>query len=284
MRKSLVRKGLHLLGSKFDAISLSKAEGTEKKVYQIISEIRQSRWSSEEEDSLKKIERLRTFYSTNSDEIFIEDFGAGSSTDNRTDEQMNRGTGKRGRVSEVYKSASSSPKEGKLVFKILRTYKPKNCFELGTCLGISAAYGIEALRLNATNGMYTTFEGSSENVKWAQSSLERFSFTDFKIVEGRFQDTLPTSLKNNDDIDFVFIDGHHDEKATVNYFELFYPNLSQKAIIVFDDINWSKGMRRAWKTIKKDHRIAWTVSNYFRGICYIDKQSKVKKRDYRVWF
>jgi predicted O-methyltransferase YrrM len=284
MRKSLIRKGLHFLSSKFDTFALSKADGKEKFIHQIVTEIKRSQWSDKEIEALKKINELRVFYSENSKKISIKDFGAGSSTDTRTDEQMSYGSDKTKTVSEVYDSASSSKKEGEFMFKIIRAYKPKKCFELGTCLGVSAAYGTEALRLNEDNGVYITFEGSSENVKLAQTSLNKFLFNGVEVVEGRFEYTLPEHLKENDDIDFAFIDGHHDENATIKYFEMFYNNLSQKAILIFDDINWSKGMRKAWIKIKKDKRIEFTISNYFRGICYIDKESKRKKRNYKIWF
>ena len=283
MGKNIIRKGLHLLNSKFDAIALGKANGEENIIHQIINEIKQTHWTDEEKKAFEKIETLRVFYSRNSNEIFIKDFGFGSSNDCRTNEQMKQGIGKTTIISKVYQSASSSKKEGEFMFKVIRAYQPKKCFELGTCLGVSAAYGTEALRLNKDNGVYITFEGASELVKLAESTLEKFSFTNFTIVEGKFDDTLPQYIAENN-IDFAFIDGHHDEEATIKYFEMFYNNLSQKAILIFDDINWSKGMRKAWRTIKKDKRITWTVNNYFRGICYIDKENKRKKRNYRVWF
>jgi predicted O-methyltransferase YrrM len=284
MRKNIIGKGLHLLNSKFDMVRLGKANKEEGIIHQIINEIKQADWTDEEEKAFEKIEALRVFYSKNSNEIFIKDFGSGSSSDSRTVEQMKQGKVKTTTVSQVYQSASSSKKEGAFMFKIIRAYKLKKCFELGTCLGMSTAYGTEALRLNEGNNTYITFEGAPELAKLAESSLKEFSFSNFTIVKGKFEDTLNQYIAENNDIDFAFIDGHHDEKATIKYFELFYQNLSQKAILIFDDINWSRGMQKAWRMIKKDKRIAWTISNYFRGICYIDKENERKKRNYKIWF
>ena len=64
---------------------------------------------------------------------------------------------------------------------------------------------------------------------------------------------------------------------------MFYENLTEKAVIIFDDINWSAGMRRAWRKLKRDQRINHTIDTYSRGICFIDKNSSVKS-NYKVWY
>jgi predicted O-methyltransferase YrrM len=43
-------------------------------------------------------------------------------------------------------------------------------------------------------------------------------------------------------LDFAFIDGHHDERATVAYFQQMKPSLSPGAVVLFYDIKWSSGM------------------------------------------
>ena len=48
---------------------------------------------------------------------------------------------------------------------------------------------------------------------------------------------------------YAFIDVHHDDKATVACFKQILPYIADEAVIVFDDISWSDGMKRAWKKI-----------------------------------
>jgi predicted O-methyltransferase YrrM len=50
----------------------------------------------------------------------------------------------------------------------------------------------------------------------------------------------------------VFIDGHHQYQPTLDYFEMIYPKCNKNEIIIFDDILWSTGMRRAWEELKQD--------------------------------
>ena len=64
------------------------------------------------------------------------------------------------------------------------------------------------------------------------------------VITGRFQDVLDDTLADLREVDYVFIDGHHDEKATLDYFNRIYPFLSKNAIVLFDDISWSEGMKR----------------------------------------
>ena len=85
----------------------------------------------------------------------------------------------------------------------------------------------------------------------------------------------------NKPIDYAFIDGHHDEKATIVYFESFVPSLSDKALIVFDDISWTKGMRQAWDRIIENENIKFSVDLRKIGICLIDSDM-VKKRGFRI--
>ena len=90
---------------------------------------------------------------------------------------------------------------------------------------------------------------------------------------GRFSDILIGTLKEIKSVDFAFIDGHHDRDATIEYFNKIKPYLSKDAIVVFDDISWSDGMKEAWNIIQKD-----TIFKTFEdlkkiGICYLgDKQ------------
>ncbi|MGW8122136.1 O-methyltransferase [Roseivirga echinicomitans] len=282
MKKQIVRKALHLIESKFDAIRLKKSDGRLLQFYNLIQASKNNDWTEEERNALSRVQELHSYYAESESNIQIKDHGFGQSSDTRTNEQMLEGVELTKKVSDVYKSASSSKKNGELMFRIIRAYKPNLCFELGTCLGISAAYGLQALNLNK-KGKFISLEGATELANMAQESLERFEIKGLEIITGRFQDTLPNLLKEHKDIDFAFIDGHHEEKATLDYFEMFFDNISEKGILIFDDINWSSGMRKAWRRLKNDSRINCTIDTYDRGICFINK-SKTSKSNYKVWF
>lgn len=222
-------------------------------------------FSKEEMQWIEKIENLRADIEKNTSKVNVIDYGAGNPQDNRSEREMYNGTINTSRVCDI-NIASKRPFWAKVLFKIIREFKPQTAIELGTCLGISSAYQSSAMILN-NNGRLITMEGSPELVKIAESHIKGLGISNVEIIEGRFQDNLKRILEENKPIDYVFIDGHHDEKATIDYYNLFIPYLKDGAVLVFDDISWSKGMKNAWKIIQKDKNIQLAVNFKEIGIC-----------------
>jgi len=93
---------------------------------------------------------------------------------------------------------------------------------------------------------------------------------------------LPSLLSKDLLFDLVFIDGHHDKKATEQYFEQLYPFLSNNSVVIFDDIDWSEGMKQVWQQIYRDKRITCSFDLLKWGVCIIDKSGKKQKRYYQL--
>jgi predicted O-methyltransferase YrrM len=65
------------------------------------------------------------------------------------------------------------------------------------------------------------------------------------------------------------VDGHHDRDATIGYFNALLPRLAEDAVLVFDDIDWSAGMRDAWRVIRQDGRIRLAVDLAKLGVVVV---------------
>jgi predicted O-methyltransferase YrrM len=237
--------------------------------------IQEKQWSEEEIEALEVIDGIRNAYSTSTQTINVQDFGSGNFDTIKDSSLVTKGVEKNKKVSEIYLREATNYNYGFLIFKLIRDFKPKNCLELGTSLGISASYQLSAIKLNGL-GHLTTIEGSEQQAKLAQSSLRKINCKSYVSNVARFKDALPKILKTSESYDFVFIDGHHDRLATKEYFEMIYPYLSDTAIVIFDDINWSKGMQEVWKEVCMDARINASFDTFFWGICLIDKKT-IKK-------
>ena len=199
--------------------------------------------------------------------IEILNFGAGSRNSERrpTAEQSSAGYVTTSTIADVCRRAASKPRKGLTLYALVREFRPRLGLELGTCVGISTAYIATAMRHNG-HGRLVTLEGAPTLAEIARHTLDGLSLPDVDIVVGRFADTLPAVLDAGT-FDLGFIDGHHDEEATIGYHRQLLPHLSREAVLVFDDIAWSDGMARAWATIAEHPSTVIAVDMETFGIC-----------------
>jgi protein-L-isoaspartate O-methyltransferase len=125
----------------------------------------------------------------------------------------------------------------------------RTILELGSSVGISGAYlasGRGCRRL-------ITIEGSSSLAEVATATLE--VVTDAaEVIVGPFDDGLTQAFARLDSaadgLDLVYIDGHHDEAATLNYAQRILPRLRPGGLVIFDDIYLYEEMWRAWSRLR----------------------------------
>ena len=97
---------------------------------------------------------------------------------------------------------------------------------------------------------------------------------------GRFQDTLPAALAEGP-LGYAFVDGHHDEEATLEYFERLLPH-APEAVLVFDDIRWNDRMERAWRRIAADDRVGLAVDLDEYGVVFTGGAERRSRRWWRL--
>lgn len=217
-----------------------------------------------------RIEALRDVLLRSDAEVSFRDYGVASRLRPRQDAPFRDVT----RAVRAICRSSVPPHQGRVLFHLIRQFRPQRCLELGTCLGISAAYQAAALRTNG-DGRLVTLEGGAALARLAEAHLERLGLPGVDVVAGRFAETLPAALQAHGPIDFAFIDGHHDPAAMRAYYERLAPCLADGAVLVFDDICWTSDMRRAWTAIIADRRIRATADLLTFGICIFRTQVAV---------
>jgi predicted O-methyltransferase YrrM len=226
------------------------------------------RLNLEERGWVRRIEELRRELLASREVIALPDYGPGHSSVSDT-------TGESGYVPsrEVGRqcAASKSPVGALLLFELVRHFRPVRALELGTSLGVSAAYQAAALELNGI-GTLVTIEGAPDLARMARRHLTALRLGRAEVRDGRFGDVLPAILGSLEPLDYLFVDGHHDGPATLAYLDLIVPRLGDGALLVFDDVAWSSGMAAAWRAIQDDRRIRVAVDLGTMGICYVDRQ------------
>jgi predicted O-methyltransferase YrrM len=218
----------------------------------------------EEREWVRRIERLRRRLRGSREAVTLTDFGAGQRS--VSDRNSSSGFVSTRTVGEQCLS-SKSPLGALLLFRLVRELRPARCLELGTNLGISAAYQAAGLLLNGGGELHTV-EGAPMLASLSRGHLASLGLA-AEVHEGRFVDVLPGLLGRTAPLDYVFIDGHHDGPATVGYFAQIHPSLAPGALVVFDDVAWSSGMAEAWKTIQADPRVRVAVSLGTMGLCLV---------------
>ena len=164
---------------------------------------------------------------------------------------------------------SIAPVWGRFLMRTVREVAPRSCLELGTAFGISAAYQAAALELNGA-GTLTTVERNEGLGGIAEEGFSRLGLS--RRVELRLEslpDSLASVLEPMPPIDYAFLDADHTESATVAHFATLLPHLREGAIVVFDDINWSDGMWRAWKSIAANERVSTVLKLRRVGIIVV---------------
>ncbi|MDA7774814.1 class I SAM-dependent methyltransferase [Pseudomonadales bacterium] len=186
------------------------------------------------------------------------------------------------------KSASTNKTQGEWLYK-LACFAARECpsmlniVELGTAAGISGMYLLAGASEESEKLKLFTFEGSPELAEVATRNLSKITSSketgkcDFEIVLGNFDEVVEQFFSSfPEKVGLALIDGNHREDATLAYHRILRQVMSPCGIIVHDDINWSKGMRKAWYEIKQLEGAGRTVELYLgnqatRGIVFLDE-------------
>jgi methyltransferase family protein len=154
------------------------------------------------------------------------------------------------------------------MFAIVRAFEPACGLELGTALGISAAYQVLGMKLNG-RGRLTTIEGAEELARIADETCTASDGTVCRCSRAALRMCCPICCDRAHRAGlhrWTPRSGRHEA-----YFELIHPFLPRHAVLVIDDIRWSGGMRAAWKEIRSDPRVKCAVDLDQWGICLLDK-------------
>ncbi|MDP2423794.1 MAG: class I SAM-dependent methyltransferase [Bacteroidales bacterium] len=180
------------------------------------------------------------------------------------------------RVKEIARLSAISESIGRLLFKMVRYYKPEHILELGTSLGISTLY----LALANPDARVITIEGCANTAESAQNNFDQHNLKNIQLQVGEFGNLLEKAIESLPHLDFVFIDGNHRKEPTLSYFNTCLPKAHNETIFVFDDIYWSKGMEQAWCQIKAHPRVTASIDLFSIGIVFFRKE--LSKEDFVI--
>ena len=209
--------------------------------------------------SLKSFSKIKQQLIINKTFIKVTDFGAGSKVFRSKNREVTR-------IAEV---AGISDKKANLLIRLIQYFKPENILEIGTSLGL----GTTAIKIGNRDSKITTLEGCPETSKIAQELFKKNNLKKINIIVGNFKETLPKVVKGQK-FNFIYFDGNHNKKATLNYFNACLQTITNNSVWIFDDIYWNKEMKSAWSEIKKHQKVIVTIDIFHWGIVFFRKEQE----------
>ncbi|RKD18196.1 SAM-dependent methyltransferase [Pelobium manganitolerans] len=234
-------------------------------VYRLVDEVI---YDFSAKEAYADLENLRKQLLKDERVITVTDLGAGSHINNQ----------KQKAVKSIAKNALKPKKLAQLLYRLAKEFNPKQILELGTCLGLTSAYFAKAL----PQAKVVTMEGCPQTAQIAQENWQKLGINNVEVIVGNFDETLAPFIAQQQNLDFVFIDGNHRKEATLNYFNLCLPKVHEHSVLVFDDIYWSKGMQQAWEQIKAHPQVSVSIDLFWIGLVFFRKGQA--RQDFKIRF
>jgi len=190
----------------------------------------------------------------NKNTIEVTDFGAGSRVFKSNTRQ----------IAKIAKTAGITPKRAELLFRITKYFQPESILEIGTSLGLATS----ALALGNPKAKITTLEGCKNTLHQCQSQLQKFNINNVDCVNTEFSSFLNNQQPTTNNRQLIYFDGNHSKTATLTYFELLLPSVTNETVWIFDDIHWSADMEEAWEIIKNHPKVTVTIDNFQWGMVF----------------
>lgn len=215
--------------------------------------------------SKKLIEQIR------SKNTFLENVSIGAKS--RTDIKN------KNKASNLQQLISVRPKYGKVLTYLSEYVNAEYVLELGSGLGVSAAYLAEAEGVSRI----VSVDGNEQFVAFNQFNFKELEIPKVSFTKGLIEDKLAEGFEELPRVDLIFVDGNHTKEGTLANFVLLKQYLHDNTVVVFDDIYWSKGMQEAWDIIRKDETFSISVDLFQFGILFRRKEHK-EKEHFTLWY
>ncbi len=203
----------------------------------------------------EEVELLRKFLKNNPRAVEYRDFGANA---------KHKGEKKVLSLGEIFRKMAISSKKGNLLYRLCYFLQPKNLLELGTNIGISTYYQLAAL---SEPYEFVSVEANASLTAIARQLLHKYPR--IRLETALFEEYLDTLSDKK--LDYVFLDGNHAYAPTIKYVRKLIPHLGKNAVIILDDIYWSREMTRAWNELITYPEFSLTIDLFDFGLLFFQR-------------
>lgn len=208
------------------------------------------------------LDQYRNTLLANKNTIEVTDFGVGSKVFVSNIRPIN----------QIAKTAGISRKRAELLYRITNYFQPENILEIGTSLGLATSALALGSRSLGTKASIVTLEGCPNTMAIAKNQLQSLNTSNVQCVTTEFKDYLQICNLKSEIYDLIYFDGNHSKIATLDYFELLLPTITNDTVWIFDDIHWSAEMEEAWEIIKKHPKVTVTIDTFQWGLVFFRRE------------
>ena len=156
-------------------------------------------------------------------------------------------------------ASATKPSQAFTVQQFLFAYalrlRPQKVLDIGTNVGISAAYLAAAMACAGSEGIVHTIDASPYKIRLAQRLHADLGLNNVDYTVGLFRDVLPEVLERMGGVDMALIDADHDLKGTWSLYEQIVEAATSGALLIFTDVvGRNEGVTAAWRRIQNDER------------------------------
>ena len=180
------------------------------------------------------------------------------------------------RLSDISRTSTVRNMYGRVLYNMAMEYNGKNILELGTSVGISTLF----MAMGASSSKIISIEGCNELAEVAKRNLARCNIDNTEIIQGDFDTSLNAVRETGFRPSLVFVDGNHRKGPVMRYFSLLKELITAESVIIFDDINYSVEMNKAWNEIKSDLQVSVSIDIFQMGFVFF--RAGMVKQDFVI--
>ena len=140
-----------------------------------------------------------------------------------------------------------APRLAVFLAHLARQLRPRLIVEIGTAFGVSGMYWVSALEETGT-GAFVTFEPNAAWRQLAERNIGAISRR-ARLIAGTFEDQVASANLAAGSVDILSIDAIHTPEAVAGQLAIAAPLLSERSVVLIDDIQYSAEMYAYWQEL-----------------------------------
>ena len=169
---------------------------------------------------------------------------------------------------QLAKQITIPPVYSQLLFRLTNHFQPSKIIELGTSLGFHTAY----LAAAGSEIDVITLEENKEIADIIKQNYKQLKLKNIEQKTGRIDTVLAEVLTGCPTLNFVLFNGNHCKQETLNHFHLCLEKANDASIFVFEGMNTSPEMKKAWNEIKNNALVTVTLDLFYLKIVFFRKE------------